>query len=93
MRKPLRIIVGVVLILLGFLAAITPFTPGSWLALIGLELLGLRVLLEKKLFSWLKEPTRSRLQRIWPGRAGKDKTCHTNGSQRNEDTDQIDPSA
>jgi hypothetical protein len=40
---------GVVLIVLGFLALITPFSPGSWLILVGLELLGLRILLEGRL--------------------------------------------
>lgn len=33
-----------ILIILGFFALITPFTPGSWLAFIGLELLGWRLL-------------------------------------------------
>ncbi len=68
MPKPIRMALGLVLIVLGLLALLTPFTPGSWLALIGLELLGLRLLFEKKLFSWLKEPYRSRLRKIWPKR-------------------------
>jgi HAD superfamily hydrolase (TIGR01509 family) len=42
-------ILGVTLVFLGFLALITPLTPGSWLAVIGLELLGLRVLFFDKL--------------------------------------------
>jgi hypothetical protein len=42
---------GVILIILGFLALITPFTPGSWLILIGFELLGFRILLHGKLRS------------------------------------------
>ncbi len=41
--------VGVLLILVGLTAFFTPLTPGSWLALIGLELLGLRVLFYNKL--------------------------------------------
>ncbi len=73
MRKPIRIALGLILIVLGLLAAVTPFTPGSWLALIGLELLGARILFEKKLFTWLKEPYRSKLQRIWPGRKDTEK--------------------
>ena len=40
--------VGVILILVGFAALITPLTPGSWLAFIGLELLGVRILLFDK---------------------------------------------
>ena len=35
-------VVGVVLIILGLLALLTPFTPGSWVIFIGLEFLGLR---------------------------------------------------
>jgi hypothetical protein len=34
--------IGVILIIIGLVALFTPFTPGSWLALIGLELLGIR---------------------------------------------------
>jgi hypothetical protein len=33
---------GVILIIVGLAALLTPLTPGSWLALIGLELLGIR---------------------------------------------------
>lgn len=49
MKNILKKILGVVFIILGFLALITPFTPGSWLILIGLELVGLRILLAGKL--------------------------------------------
>ena len=42
------------MIVLGFLALITPFSPGSWLLLIGLEILGLRILLEDRLLPFLK---------------------------------------
>jgi len=37
-------VVGVILILIGLVALFTPLTPGSWLAIIGLELLGVRIL-------------------------------------------------
>jgi small-conductance mechanosensitive channel len=47
----LRKVLGVILIILGFIALITPFTPGSWLLLVGLEILGLRLLLTRKLSS------------------------------------------
>ncbi len=50
--------IGVVLIILGLLILLTPLTPGSWLALVGLELLGLRILFQKKLsilWHWLKK--------------------------------------
>jgi hypothetical protein len=38
-----RIPAGIILILLGVAAFFTPLTPGSWLAVIGLEFLGVRV--------------------------------------------------
>lgn len=41
--------------ILGVLALLTPFTPGSWLALIGLELLGLRLVVERKFLSLLPQ--------------------------------------
>jgi len=41
--------VGVLLILIGLLALVTPLTPGSWLVFVGLELLGLRFLLLDKI--------------------------------------------
>jgi hypothetical protein len=53
MRRGLKIALGVFLVIIGVLALITPLTPGSWLALIGLEILGLRILLERKLISML----------------------------------------
>ena len=49
MKNILKKILGVVFIILGFLALITPFTPGSWLILVGLELVGLRILLAGRL--------------------------------------------
>ncbi|MHC4283424.1 MAG: hypothetical protein ACYSWZ_10700 [Planctomycetota bacterium] len=39
---------------------ITPLTPGSWLILIGLEILGLGFLLDGKFFRWLKGKRKSR---------------------------------
>ena len=41
--------IGVILILIGLAALFTPLTPGSWLALIGLQLLGFRILFLDKL--------------------------------------------
>jgi hypothetical protein len=61
MKKVLKKALGVILIILGFLALITPFSPGSWLILVGLEILGLRLLLERKLSSLLKEKHRRKL--------------------------------
>ncbi len=60
----LKYIVGVVCILVGLFALVTPLTPGAWLILVGMELLGLSFLLPKvvrdpwekakgKLWSWI----------------------------------------
>jgi protein-S-isoprenylcysteine O-methyltransferase Ste14 len=54
MKKIVRTVVGVILIILGFVALVTPLSPGSWLILVGLELLGLRILLQDKLLAWAK---------------------------------------
>jgi len=52
MKHAIRKGVGVALIILGFLALVTPLSPGSWLILVGLEILGLRMLLEDRLRAW-----------------------------------------
>jgi sulfite exporter TauE/SafE len=64
-RKALRIALGILLIILGILAALTPFSPGSWLALIGLEILGLRILLQRKLLSLLPQKYRGRVKNLF----------------------------
>lgn len=57
MLHPLRKIAGAVLVLLGIVALFTPLTPGSWLALIGLELMGFGFLIPKKVRKfWKKSP-------------------------------------
>ena len=52
--------VGVILILVGLFALVTPLSPGSWLALIGLELLGIRLVVQRKLLSLLPAKTRAK---------------------------------
>jgi hypothetical protein len=42
MKEIIKKVIGVILIIVGLAALLTPFTPGSWLALLGLELLGIR---------------------------------------------------
>lgn len=42
-NQALKKTIGIILIVLGVLALITPFTPGGWLAFIGLGLLGFRL--------------------------------------------------
>ena len=61
MKKILLIILGVVLIILGLLAALTPATPGSWLALIGLEILGIRLVVQRKVLSILPKKAQVRV--------------------------------
>jgi len=39
---------GVFLIFIGFLALITPLTPGSWLIFVGLEFIGLSAFVRGK---------------------------------------------
>ena len=47
--------IGVVLILIGLVALVTPLSPGSWLVIIGLELLGVRILFFDKFKFWTKK--------------------------------------
>jgi hypothetical protein len=54
MKKVTRKITGIILIVLGLAALLTPLTPGSWLIVVGLELLGLRILLQDKLLAWAR---------------------------------------
>ncbi len=48
-------IIGILLIIVGLLALVTPFTPGSWLVFIGLEFLGVRILFWDKIKAWFKK--------------------------------------
>ena len=41
-RPKTRKVIGISLLCIGIAALLTPFTPGAWLALIGLEMLGVR---------------------------------------------------
>lgn len=43
-KKVLKKTAGVVCIILGLAALVTPLTPGAWLVFVGLELLGVRLL-------------------------------------------------
>ena len=51
MKTIIKMALGVILIIVGIAALFTPFTPGSWLALIGLELLGVRRYIFRKLLT------------------------------------------
>ncbi|MDP3794840.1 MAG: hypothetical protein Q8R13_02845 [bacterium] len=45
-------IIGALLIIAGLIALLTPFTPGSWLIVVGLELFGIRLLLWDRVGAW-----------------------------------------
>ncbi|HPC97197.1 MAG TPA: PGPGW domain-containing protein [Sedimentisphaerales bacterium] len=64
MRRVGKQVIGVILIVLGFLALVTPATPGSWLILVGLEFLGLRLLLSDRLLTWADTHPGTRAERI-----------------------------
>ena len=71
MRKTLKIVLGIILILIGVAALLTPLTPGSWLALIGLELVGMRIMLERKFISILPHKYRRRVRHLFKRKAKK----------------------
>jgi uncharacterized protein YqgC (DUF456 family) len=55
-RNPrLKKLIGIFLIVAGFLALVTPFTPGSWLIFVGLELLGVRLTAWTKIKAWFNK--------------------------------------
>ena len=62
MKKVAKKLIGIICIILGFLALITPATPGSWLILIGLEILGLGFLLDGTLSRFLKGKNKERFE-------------------------------
>ena len=51
----LKKIVGVVLVVFGFVGLVTPFTPWGILFFVGLELLGVRFLFWDKFKNWFKK--------------------------------------
>jgi hypothetical protein len=55
LKNILKKTIGVILIIWGIVALLTPFTPGSWLALMGLELLGFGFLLENRIGRAIKK--------------------------------------
>lgn len=63
MKTITRTVVGVVLIILGLAALLTPLSPGSWLILVGLEVLGWRIVLENKLWAWTSARPDSKVAR------------------------------
>lgn len=61
---------GVIFIVLGFLALVTPFTPGSWLIFVGLEFLGLRYVFQRPIDRFLK--MRRKKDHVDPGTVPKE---------------------
>ncbi|MEK7635269.1 MAG: hypothetical protein AAB446_02465 [Patescibacteria group bacterium] len=53
-RPKVKKTIGVVFIMIGLISLLTPLTPGSWLAIIGLEFLGVRILFLDKFKFWRK---------------------------------------
>ena len=49
LKNILKKTIGVIFIVWGLIALVTPFTPGSWLAIIGLQMVGLGFLLENRI--------------------------------------------
>ena len=62
MKRVIRIALGILLIVIGLVALATPLTPGSWLVPIGLELLGLRLLIQRRLLSLLPAKARGKVE-------------------------------
>lgn len=54
MWRVLRIALGIFLVVFGLFALLTPITPGAWLGLIGLELLGFGFLIPQKIRDLMK---------------------------------------
>lgn len=53
-HKTFKKILGIVFILIGLFALVTPLTPGAWLLLVGLEFLGIKILFLDKFKFWNK---------------------------------------
>jgi xanthine/uracil permease len=61
MKTIIKKVIGVILIIIGLAALFTPLTPGSWLALIGMELLGIHLVFFNR---FLSEKQRASLRRF-----------------------------
>lgn len=54
-KSILRIIVGGFLIIFGLLIHLIPLVPGSWFIILGLEIIGIRLLVWGKMKVWLEK--------------------------------------
>ncbi len=75
MKAIIKKVIGVILIIVGLAALFTPFTPGSWLALIGLELLGIRKFVFRK---FLNDKQRAAAEKFMQKLKFKSKQRHKN---------------
>lgn len=55
----LKRILGIILIVIGLAALITPLTPGAWLIIVGLELLGFGFLIPERIRRYWEEMKKS----------------------------------
>jgi uncharacterized protein YqgC (DUF456 family) len=90
MKRILRVILGVILIIIGVMALITPFTPGSWLAVIGLELVGLRLLVQRKFLSLLPVKMRTKVE-VWINRLAENRWFRRFRPKQEPETEAKDP--
>jgi hypothetical protein len=84
MKQIVKKSIGVICIILGFLALVTPFTPGSWLILIGLEILGLGFLLDGRLSRFLKRKRKGRADNSITTPAQKERDESREAGQQSE---------
>jgi hypothetical protein len=85
MKTIIKKIIGVILIIYGIFALLTPFTPGSWLALIGLELLGIRQFVFRK---FLNDKQRAAAEKFMERIKAKFKRQHKNEAGDKTDENQ-----
>ena len=62
-RHMLRNTLGALAILIGLFALFTPLTPGSWLIIVGAELLGVRLLFADRIRGWFQRRVTERTPR------------------------------
>lgn len=58
-ERVLKKVLGVLLIIVGLFALVTPFTPGAWLIFVGLEAFGIRIAFWEHFKEWGKRLLRS----------------------------------
>ncbi|MGA1979105.1 MAG: hypothetical protein ABSG99_00860 [Sedimentisphaerales bacterium] len=66
LKNILKKTIGVIFIVWGLIALVTPFTPGSWLAIIGLQMLGFGFLLENRIGRATKKKLENLKRKVGP---------------------------